>query len=235
MQMTNEFIKRGASSKSDIYDFLLELTQALELDYFLFAMFSPVSMIKTDVFTIDNYPEGWRELYEKDRVIQTDPIINYCAKKHSPILWEQIYSPELKAINALLFPTQQSGFAIPLHGPMGASGIFSLSVASEKHNSENILSEALTTVQVVLPYLQDATTEIRQQQERLKGQLTTREVECLTWGAEGKSAWEIAKILGCSERTVTFHLNNAVVKLGCTNRYQAIAKAILTGVITPTH
>lgn len=63
--------------------------------------------------------------------------------------------------------------------------------------------------------------------------LTARETQCLTWAAEGKSAWEIATIIGCSERTTKFHISNACKKLNATNRYQAITKAILGGYINP--
>jgi LuxR family transcriptional activator of bioluminescence operon len=64
-------------------------------------------------------------------------------------------------------------------------------------------------------------------------QLTNREKECLLWAAEGKSSWEIARILNISENTVIFHFKNASKKLNVTNRQQAIARAIAHGLITP--
>jgi DNA-binding CsgD family transcriptional regulator len=63
--------------------------------------------------------------------------------------------------------------------------------------------------------------------------LTVREKECLKWAADGKSAWEIGNILHISDRTVNFHLNNKVQKLGVTNRQHAVAKATLKGIIQP--
>lgn len=234
--MSNEFIKelQSVTSEEQIQEFLEDLIIGLQLEYFLFAISFPLSIMKSDLFTIDNYPEGWRELYDKENIIQTDPIVKYCIKNHSPIFWGKHYSPNIKAINNLLFPTLQSGFTVPLHGPMGAVGIFSVSTSSDKRVCAQILSEAVTVIQIVTPYLQDAVIAIRDEKNTDKVQLTTREIECLTWATEGKSAWEISKILGCSERTITFHLNNATAKLKCTNRYQAIGKAILTGVITPS-
>lgn len=56
--------------------------------------------------------------------------------------------------------------------------------------------------------------------------LTTREREALTWVAEGKSDWEIAMILGLSETTVRFHVDNARRKLGAVNRAQAVARLL---------
>lgn len=54
--------------------------------------------------------------------------------------------------------------------------------------------------------------------------LTVRERDALSWVAQGKSDWEIAAILGLSETTVRFHVDNARKKLGAVNRAQAVAR-----------
>ena len=53
--------------------------------------------------------------------------------------------------------------------------------------------------------------------------LTARERDALRWVAAGKSDWEIAVILGVSQTTVRFHVDNARRKLGAVNRAQAVA------------
>jgi LuxR family transcriptional regulator, quorum-sensing system regulator SdiA len=55
--------------------------------------------------------------------------------------------------------------------------------------------------------------------------ISQRETECLRWAARGKTAADIARILGRSTATVSLHLNNAQHKLGASNRAQAIARA----------
>ncbi|WP_435235210.1 helix-turn-helix transcriptional regulator [Psychromonas sp. PT13] len=235
MPMTNEFIKelQNVTTEKQIHEFLVYLISGLELDYFLLKVSFPISMIKSDFMIIDNYPQPVSQLYQIENILKTDPIVDYCSKNHSPIFWGKVAPSELKDINRGLFPVNQSGFAVPLHGPMASFGMLNLSTGADKPNCDHILSEALTVFQIVMPYIQDAIATVRSESYDHKMQLTCREIECLTWATEGKSAWEIAHILGCSERTVTFHLNNATAKLKCTNRYQAIAKAILTGVILP--
>ena len=51
------------------------------------------------------------------------------------------------------------------------------------------------------------------------------------WAAQGKTAWEISKILNLSERTIRFHLNNASEKLDSVNTTQTVALAIAHGII----
>jgi LuxR family quorum-sensing system transcriptional regulator SolR len=53
--------------------------------------------------------------------------------------------------------------------------------------------------------------------------LTGKERDVLTWMVEGKTSWEIGRILSTSERTVKFHLKNIYAKLNVSNRAQAAA------------
>lgn len=58
-----------------------------------------------------------------------------------------------------------------------------------------------------------------------------REHEVLLWTMEGKTAWEVGRILGVSEQTAVRHLGHAAQKLGCVNKVQAVAKAMRLGLI----
>jgi DNA-binding CsgD family transcriptional regulator len=61
--------------------------------------------------------------------------------------------------------------------------------------------------------------------------LTPRERDALAWVAEGKSDWEISVILGLSEATARWHVDNARRKLSAVNRAQAVARAAAAGMI----
>ncbi len=63
--------------------------------------------------------------------------------------------------------------------------------------------------------------------------LTDREIETLTWVARGKSSSEIAEMLGISERTVNFHVENVMRKLDVVSRVQAAVVAVQSGWIRP--
>lgn len=61
--------------------------------------------------------------------------------------------------------------------------------------------------------------------------LTPRELDALRWTMEGKSAWEVAAILGVSERTSSLDLANAMQKLEATNKHQAVLRALREGIL----
>lgn len=69
--------------------------------------------------------------------------------------------------------------------------------------------------------------------EKSELRLTEREVQVLTWVARGKSSADIATILDISERTVNFHLDNAMRKAGVATRVQAAVKCVMLGLIAP--
>jgi len=61
--------------------------------------------------------------------------------------------------------------------------------------------------------------------------LSPRELTVLRWMKEGKTNWEIAQILGLSERTIRFHVGGIFEKLDVTSRTQAVARALGAGLI----
>jgi DNA-binding CsgD family transcriptional regulator len=61
--------------------------------------------------------------------------------------------------------------------------------------------------------------------------LTARQIECLRWAQEGKTAWEIGQILGISARTVESYLAIAFERLDVRTRVQAVLRARALGLI----
>ena len=67
--------------------------------------------------------------------------------------------------------------------------------------------------------------------------LTRREIQCLKWGAAGKTDSEISVIMSISVPTVRFHMTNAARKLDVVGRSQAIYRAATLGYVGmgPSH
>jgi LuxR family transcriptional regulator, quorum-sensing system regulator SolR len=61
--------------------------------------------------------------------------------------------------------------------------------------------------------------------------LSPREKECLALAFDGLTAADTAKTLDCSERTVTYHLANAMRKMKVDNKLAAVERACWYGVI----
>lgn len=61
--------------------------------------------------------------------------------------------------------------------------------------------------------------------------LTAREKEVLQWSAVGKSSWEIAQIVSCTEAGVNYHFGNIRRKFGVRSRWVALVMALEQGLI----
>jgi DNA-binding CsgD family transcriptional regulator len=61
--------------------------------------------------------------------------------------------------------------------------------------------------------------------------LSEREVTCLQFSARGMTSKDIALKLGIKHRTANFHFANIISKLGVLNRQEAVANALLHGLI----
>jgi DNA-binding CsgD family transcriptional regulator len=61
--------------------------------------------------------------------------------------------------------------------------------------------------------------------------LSRRETHCLQWAAAGKSSRETGRLLGITERTVNFHVQQACRKLRVRNRCAAVAAALRSGLL----
>lgn len=229
---------RHCTDLSSLEKLIANILNIIDFEYYLVGISIPISITRSHSRIIDNYPDTWRNIYDKNNLRDIDPIFLYSIKNHNPVLWSD---PCIKVITDRLSSdinimeeakkhNLDTGITIPIHSFGGTFGMCSFA------NPDNQLGdEEMATIasQILAPVIVDCFYNEPGFINPLSEwpDLTHREVECLKWSAEGKSAWEIAKISNCSERTVVFHLANVCEKLNATNKYQAISKAIITGVI----
>jgi LuxR family transcriptional activator of bioluminescence operon len=207
------------------------------MEYFLFGMASPSSITKTSIVIEDNFPKSWRDYYDSNSLAKIDPIVNYCLKNYSPINWAYFQEKNCSPEEINLFKKAKEcglayGFSIPIHGSENQFGMLSMAASIDKTPDELFVS--IMMAQTIIPAIQDALNRFINPRISTKVKLTPREIECLKWASEGKSGWDMSKIMDCTERTILFHMNNAGKKLNANNRTQSIAKAILLGYLKPS-
>lgn len=125
-----------------------------------------------------------------------------------------------------------SGFAFtaPAYHPAGTVGILALK-RSDDPSPDHRPPASDQPMAAMARSIHDAMTRAllpRYVPESL-AQITRREKEVLRWTADGKTTSEISRIINISERTVKFHLYNAIRKLGAMNKTQAAVKAAALG------
>ncbi len=227
-----------ADSIAKIEHELLSMSQFFEYDFYLLGLSVPESVARSKVLIYNNYPTDWREYYDINNLANVDPVVKHCFENTAPIHWHQIINAssnnkELKFFKDAARAGLCSGMSVPVHGSRGEFGM--LSFASRKSIADipdETISKVMLWAQIIAPIAFSRIVALVGHSPNFNS-LTPRENSALLWAAEGKTTWEISKILDCSERTVFFHIDNATKKLQAANRYQAISKAILLGYIQP--
>ena len=120
-----------------------------------------------------------------------------------------------------------------LHLPDGKHFVLGVDRDQALPQDPDELQRLVADLQLFAVHAQDAALRLLvpppQQPERPG--LTPRELEVLRWTMDGKTAWEVGAVLGITERTVGFHINNAMLKLQAVNKQQAVLKALRLGLI----
>ncbi|MFI3311010.1 helix-turn-helix transcriptional regulator [Ewingella allii] len=188
-----------------------------------------------DLFILEGFNAEWRRQYIEYGFNKIDPIINKAQHYQSPNIWTSIdLSLDDQFLNCARIHGIRYGYSISL--PLNEKYIGVLSVV-RKDDYFISNKDSISIIGMMSIYLQEfnncaAKHFNKSNEERIVlPSLTSREQECLHWLAEGKTSWEISRILSISERTAVFHINNCMLKLGAKNRVQAIMKAVRANVL----
>jgi len=203
---------------------------ALGVDYFLFCVCEAVSLTSPRIVRLTNFPEAWLDTVAQ-RGVAADPLLDYCFTHTAPTLWGEPAGLRAFREAARTFGLQH-GLTVPVNAPGGQTAFFSLA-SGDAGFDEHRLGNLLPAAGMFGNYLFDAYVRIDRIENPKVANLTERELECVFWACEGKTAWEMAQIVGVAERTVNFHLTSVIKKLGASSRQHAVAKAVLYGLVKP--
>ena len=193
-----------------------------------------------------NYAPEWRARVRTQNYLDIDPTVRRARRSCLPFTWS-----ELRESRALL-PAQRQlfdeasalglrhGLTVPIHMTGGGEGLVALAsdgsvrefdsaIAHHRHDL-HLLALHFHTLHEAAYRAEQTSGENTRREDT---EVTSREAECLLWTARGKSAWEAAMVLGISERTVNFHVENARRKLNAQTKTQAVVQAIMQNLIRP--
>ncbi|MDO9072050.1 MAG: autoinducer binding domain-containing protein [Rubrivivax sp.] len=225
-----------ARNRDEFRDEVIRFTQQLG-----FETVSAVTMIdhgrgRYELITVDNTPTNYVEPYSDKGSGRRDPVLQHCKRQTVPIIWNQ----ETYVANGVgdLWEQQaqfgyRTGIAMALHLPEGKHFLLGVDRDRALPSDPNELQRLVADLQLFAVHAQEAAMRLLVppdlQPERPA--LTPRELEVLRWTMDGKTAWEVGAVLGISERTAVLHINNAMHKLKCVNKHQAVLKALRLGLI----
>jgi len=236
LQLTIDKIQ-SCKKIDDLKVIMIDIQEKLEYDFIIYNIQFSSSFKETFFISIGTFPNEWIKHYISKNYASIDPIVKHCISSNTPISWHQFYKDENYKIYNLFKEVSDyellGGASIGYRVNSGEVGIFSISKKEPLTEKSKLYCNTILYMTSLQPYIHDSLKRVSNNYNSSDSSpLTKRELECLTWTAEGKTSGEIASILHISESTVIFHIKNIINKLEVSNRTQAISKAILTGLIS---
>ena len=208
-------------------------------EHFLYCVQVNLSLTRPYQFILSGYPSEWRARYDAKHYVDIDPTISHCSMRCVPLVWSrQAFSgaPATRMLDEAREHGLGNGASFAIHGRRGEMAMLSLARPGAEQAAQRDTLHFLGTAQLFACYLHEAVQRVVLSKEAVplgEAHLTRREKECLLWASEGKTGWEISKIVRVSERTVVFHLQNAARKMGVATRQHAVARALSMNLISP--
>ncbi|EIL95975.1 MULTISPECIES: autoinducer binding domain-containing protein [Rhodanobacter] len=225
----------AARNEHELFFSVAGIARELGFDYCCYGVRVPYPVHKPRTAIFDTYPAGWMDHYRDSGYLDVDPVVQAGLLSNELVVWPQTMRGEAHRLwaDACEYGIR-TGVACSSWGQHGVFGLLSL---ARPHGA--LASSEIDEVSRSVHWLGNLTHMLMSQflvpDMTAAGEvtLTQREHEVLIWTAEGKTAYEIGRILGIAERTVNFHISNVMMKLGVVNKLQAVVKAIMTGLLQP--
>jgi LuxR family quorum-sensing system transcriptional regulator CciR len=238
----NAFIdqSRRCRTADDLRDIMESITR--EMGFHSYALFQHVrhfSWKNKRLLAISNYPRGWIDRFLRDKLTADDPV--HLASYRTMIGFRFSDIPSLitmtdqqrRVLEQGRLEGIADGFCIPAHVPGETNGSCTFAVSAATPLPEQNLPMA----QLVGSFAYEAGRHVQRSGEPVlaelpRRRLTSRQLECVVLVAKGKTDWEIARILGLQEQTVTEHINGARQRCGVSRRTELVVHALYNGELT---
>lgn len=188
---------------------------------------------------LTDYSPKWAQHYGEQNYASVDPMVQDCSRSMIPVIWHRRPLSENKDTDRLFDEARQhglgTGMTCSILGGPGELALLSLTMEQDRQADRRTVERQVSQGHMLMSYLHEGLRRLDRQAAQAAPpiRLTAREKEILTWISAGKTSWEIACILAVAERTVIFHVDNAMRKLDTRTRTQAVAKALALGLIAP--
>ena len=204
---------------------------ATALDLSCFAYLALPHQPDKKPLVISTYPVNWVAHYLRNHYERFDHVVIQALQSPEPFRWgADLSAGHLSSVQrGLLDEASQFGirfgFTVPIHDGRGPIAALTFAADQQRPPFEKCVESHARVLQLIAMYFHAHVRRKLSGDRKIGGALLScRELECLEWAAQGKSAWEIGRILGISRHTVASYLEHAKEKLGVRTIVQAATR-----------
>lgn len=183
---------------------------------------------------LSTYDMNWQNFYRNNDLFLYDPVLYQTFFSLFPTDWRNFDVSKNKVKNVISiahdFNIGKFGLSIPVRGPKAERAVVSLTSDFNKQAWELFKSDNMKELIVLSQLIHQKALEIQSVKFNInsteKINITQRELHCLYWASQGKTAFETSIIMGISKNTVRAYIESARHSLNCVSVTQAVSKAI---------
>ncbi|WP_150773373.1 helix-turn-helix transcriptional regulator [Pseudomonas fluorescens] len=240
MERWKELQLEQISATSEIesaYRTSLQFAKNIGFKFFAFSTTCPTKSENFHTSRFNNYPDAWNAEYAKNKLGTIDPIVAHCNQSTLPILWsEELFRNAPRLWESLEQQGLQHGWSQAVHDDQ--SGFCSIVSMARSHRQISAweLYENLGFSLFIGHHLHHLLMQTlpKVPAKSSSPHLSPREIDVLKLAADGKTAYESARILNLSARTVNFHIQEVIRKFGVNNKVSAVIAAAKAGLLSST-
>ena len=218
-----------ASTEAEFFDALARVGRELGFEYCAYGMRMPLPLSNPKVHMVNNYSDQWQQRYAEENYLMVDPTVAHGMTSVMPLVWSE---PVFHASRALWEDARAHGlnvgWAQSSYDAKGVGGLLTLARSNEILSPVELRKNAAAMSSLV-QFAHEGMSRLiaAKRPPEAPITLTAREIEVLRWTADGKTSGEVGQIMNISERTVNFHVNNSLEKLGAANKTACVVKAAM--------
>lgn len=178
------------------------------------------------------YPDAWLRHYHENKYLGIDPTIINAGQSHLPYRWDTLQDigpKQRQMFRDISEVGVTGGVTMSLHTPDRAVFVTSFAFTKAQNEDRDLVALSFINSQ----YYESLSRVTESELPAPIPTLSRREKECLLWVSRGKTTWDVSMIIGISENTINAYIKNAMLKLGCSGRIQAVVRAIDLNLISP--
>jgi LuxR family transcriptional regulator len=219
------------------YRIALGFAKNIGFKFFAFSTTYQTNNNQFNTIRHNNYPTDWNREYERKNLSSIDPVVAHCNHSMLPILWsENLFSKVPSLWDALVSQGLEHGWSQSFHDEkIGLCSILSLARSHSPISALEVYENFGFSV-LMSSHLHGLVAQSlpKKPVRPATPHLSPREIAVLELAATGKTAEQSARILNLSARTVHFHTQSCIEKLGVCNKISAIIAAIKAGYLDST-
>ena len=187
-------------------------------------------------YTLGTYPSEWIKRYLDQGYFSVDPVFRSCRNCFHPIDWRRLDWSHL-SVRKFLADAQahglgNQGISIPMRGPHGQFGVFSVNRSCSDETWHEFTSQRTRDLILTAHAFNERVLQLQPDLAlQTLPHLGRREIDVLALLARGCGRAEAAAKLGISESTLRTYVETARGKLSAANTTQAVAIAASRGLI----